>query len=213
MKLAYATWAEKVHQSVSALSRTAKGTTAAAYGGAKPALEVSDATLLAQKTAENLSLAIDYVWKHGLAIRPQTHHVLGFMNAVAKQVSEGLLRPGQSLWRTWDTREKYPTQVLPSEIEVAMELLGADVAAALLDPQQDPVKLAALLEREIDGHIHPYADGCGRTAKLLGAWALLRSGMLPAYFTDRAAYYGAMAASEEEWYKFYRSHVPVLATT
>jgi len=208
MNLEYVTWAAAVHTAVTALSRTAQGATSAAYGGAKPALRVTDPALLAAKTSENLSAAIAYVWDHGPAIRPQLYHVRGFMNALAAVVSKDLLQPGQSLWRTWDTRERYPEQVAVSEIEPAMHMLCADVAAALSDPQHDPVVLAAMLEKQIDGIIHPFADGCGRTAKLLGAWALLRKDMLPAQFTDRVLYYKAMASSEEEWVSFYRVHVP-----
>src|SRR3989344_1628976 len=179
-------WGSAVFTSVSRLSRTAGGLAEAAYGGAKPAIMV-ERDKLVTIVERNLRKTIAHVWAHGPAIRPDTVHVQSFMNAVAAMVSVEVLPPGFGLFRTWDTRERFHRQVAPADILAEYRALCAHIAGRL--DENDPVAVAAELEWELDGRIHPFADGCGRTAKLLGAWILLRGDTLPARFSDRTEYY------------------------
>ncbi len=204
-------WAPALFDSVASLSRTTKGVTEAAYNGQKPPLRITDPDALREKAGANLRHAIVHVWVHGRAVRTHPTHVAGFMNAVATKVSEGLLQPWQSLFRTWDTRGLYPRHVAVDQIVPAMHQASVDIASALQDRpafQKDPVRTAALLEHRLD-RIHPYADGCGRTIMLLGAWILLRADYPPAHFSTREEYYEGIRKSSGEWEAIYRSHLPV----
>lgn len=211
MTLELTVWAPAVFESVTAFSRTAQGESASAYGGQKPALRITDPKELEERVLANLRGAIVHVWTHGAIIRAHHEHILGFMNAVAAKVSSGLLQPGQSLWRTWDTSEQYPEQISPRDIPKAMLELSQNLASAFQNfSEVDPVALAGRLERDIDRHMHPFADGCGRSAKLLGAWVLLRAKLLPARFTNRKEYYATMNAGESQWLAYYRAHIPLM---
>ena len=198
-------WGSAVFASVSRLSRTAGGVTEAAYGGAKPAIVV-ERDKLVEIVERNLRKAIAHVWAHGPAIRSNTVHVQSFMNAVATMISVDVLPPGSGLFRTWDTRERFHRQVAPADILAEYRALCAHIAGRL--DENDPVAVAAELEWELDGRIHPFADGCGRTAKLLGAWILLRGDTLPARFSDRTEYYAVINHPLQEWVAYYRAHIP-----
>ncbi len=203
MALEFDHWSQTLFASVTALSRTAGGATQAAYGGHKPALRITDPAALAQKTEENLRQAISHVWNIGPTVQPRIAHITAFMNAVAAKVSAGLI--DGDLFRTWDTRERYPQQVAPFDILWSMADLSQKLSFnnPLCIKRAHPHRVAATLEREIDWRIHPYADGCGRTAKLLGAWVLLRHGSMPPRFDSKERYYKAMNAGEGEWLAFY----------
>src|SRR3989344_8123766 len=141
-------WGAAIFTSVSRLSRTAGGLTEAAYGGAKPAI-VGERDKLVAIVERNLRKAIVHVWAHGPAIRPDTVHVQSFMNAVATMISIEVLPPGSGLFRTWDTRERFPRQVAPADIPVEYHALCALIAGRL--DEKDPVTVAAELEWELDG--------------------------------------------------------------
>ena len=207
MTFEFERWGSAVFTSVSRLSRTAGGVTEAAYGGAKPAIMVERDKLVAI-VERNLRKAIAHVWAHGPAIRPDTVHVQSFMNAVATTMLVEVLPPGSGLFRTWDTRERLPRQVAPADVPAEYRALCMLMAGRL--NEKDPVTVAAELEWELDGRIHPFADGCGRTAKLLGAWILLRGDMPPAQFTDRTEYYTVINHPLQKWVAYYRAHVPAL---
>lgn len=209
MTFEFEEWASAVFASISRLSRTAGGVSEAAYGGAKPAIVVEREKLVAI-VERNLRNAIAHVWAHGPAIRSDAVHVQAFINAVATTVSVDVNPPGSGLYRTWDTRGKFPRQVTPADILAEYGALCARMAGRL--DEKDPVVVAAEIEWELDGRIHPFADGCGRTAKLLGAWMLLRGDMLPAQFTDRKEYYTVINHPLQEWVAYYRAHVPALVT-
>lgn len=203
MAFTFFEWSQTLHSSISALSRTAKGLTESAYG-AKSALDISGPEL-ETVVKNNLQHSIEYVWAKGPRVHKTPPAIRGFMNAVAKQVSFGLVDPAH-IYRVWDTSAKYPAQVAPKDIEHEMRHFCDSVASSLYD-ERHAIFNAAWVERELDYRIHPFADGCGRTAKLLGAWVLLRAGLPPARFTDRDEYYAAMNAGQNEWAAYYRSKV------
>ena len=202
------TWLKTVCKTVKALSRTANGETATAYNGDKPELLIQNPTELTERAEWNLAEAAMHVFMFGEAIRADPVHILSFMNAVAQKVSAKIFPQQASPWRTWDTRKKYPQQVPPSQIEKDMMRLSTCLANKFRDfKQHDPVEMAALLERELDWGIHPWADGCGRSAKILGAWILFKARLLPATFTDREEYYRSMNSTVANWVAYYRRHV------
>lgn len=196
-------WGDRLLRSITALSRTAQGSNEEAYGGKKQAISLDDPSRLPQIVENNLRTAIRCIWDCGREFHTNGAQ-LQFMNVVAGCVSKDLLPRADSLFRTWDTSDKYPWQISPRRIRAEMDDLAATIRHQI--GTRDTVKLAAEVEREIDWRIHPYADGCGRTAKLLGAWILLSKDLPPALFTDRKEYYFAMG-DWPRWHQYYRDRV------
>lgn len=205
MPLEFQSWSERLYQAVAGLSRTAHGVTEEAYGGNKPALALKGDDLRSIVDG-NLRRAISYVWNYGPAIRQDPVHVQSFINAVATKVSHGLV-PDASLLRTWDTREKYLWQTPPEAVATEYRELCREIAKRIPLFVHHPIDQAAWVERELDWRIHPFSDGCGRTTKLVGAWVLLRGGLMPARFPSSKEYYKHIHHPEQEWVAFYQAHV------
>ena len=121
-------------------------------------------------------------------------------------MSAGLLQQGQSLYCNWKTKFR---QTAPEAIEQECQSFCAWLFEAL-ESGDDPVARAALVEKRLDGEIHPFADGCGRTAKLLAAFVLLRHDIFPPSYRPRSEYYIKINPSDAEWIRYY--HLLSLAT-
>ena len=206
MELNFDIWRERLFTSVSNLSRTSKGATNKAYVE-KPSLLITDPALLRRQTAQNLRLAISHVWIRGPLVKAEKMDVRLFIDTLAARISEELLPPDRRV-RTWELdKKKYPEGLSPHELPLWLPVFYKSVAVILADTGRDPVQSAAWIERVFDARLHPLVDGCGRVAKLLGAWILLCGEKYPAYFCDRDEYYSAMMSSVQIWENFYRAHV------
>jgi hypothetical protein len=210
-KLEFPAWSEAVFASITNLSRTAKGHTEAAYGGTKAALPITDPKLLQERAEANLRRAISKVWSEGCFVTPTSHNLLRFIEEVADTVNDGLVEP-RHRYRQHDTRADYPHQVAPEDISRAMYGFMQELSAELITPPtlRRAVEVAAWVEREFDWRIHPLRDACGRNAKLLGAWMLMRHDLPPAQFANRKEYYGAMEFGQAYWLDYYRSCIKPL---
>jgi hypothetical protein len=207
MKLDIDIWKVRIFSSISNLSRTSAGSANKAYSE-KPALLITDPQKLSTQTAQNLARAIAYVWEQGPLVLPEAGHVRAFIDALSERVSDKLVAPEYRL-RTWELDRKiYPAACSPERIPEVYARFCEGVEMILTSHGATQVRNANWIEREFDSELHPLADGCGRVAKLLGAWILLRRGKYPAHFDDRAEYYAAMRSSQRVWEKFYRDHLP-----
>ena len=73
------------------------------------------------------------------------------------------------------------------------------------EKQLDPDELAAWIEFYIEGTLHPFTDGCGRTAKSVSAFFLKRLGEVLPDYDSRENYYDAMMAGWDEFLDYYKS--------
>jgi Fic family protein len=193
-------WVESVLQALAGLSRTLGGVSDTSSASEKPKLVESEGEALARRTRENLEHALEFLWENSKQHFASPAEVRQFVDALAAKVSKGLLQPGQSLYRTWETKFR---QTPVAEIETEYQRFCEWLFEALADA--DAVKTAALVEKRLDGKIHPFADGCGRTSKLLAAFVLLRAGLSPVSHRSRSEYYSRINASDEEWIRYYRA--------
>lgn len=197
-------WARFEAQSLAnlaATSRTAKGINdVSAGGGKKPKLAVGEGAGLAKKTGQNFREALRIAWD--ALDRPMVteESVRQFVEQVAGMVSRGLLKPGEGLWRTWGTRDNIP----PEEIGKAMKGFVSELHARLNNPRLDPMETAAWVEQRLDGQIHPFSDGCGRTTKIISAFVLARARHPLPRYRDRESYYQTINQSPEAWLRYYR---------
>lgn len=190
-------WIENVLQSLAGLSRTLGGVSDTSSSAEKPKLS-AEGEALAYRTKENLRLALEFLWENRERQFTSDAEVREFVDEVARQVSAGLLQPGQSLYRTWETKFR---QTAPEAIEQEYQNFNKWLYEALASG--DPVATAALVEKRLDGEIHPFADGCGRTAKVLAAFVLLRAGLPPVAHRSRKEYYERINESDEDWIHYY----------
>jgi len=139
----------------------------------------------------------------------------GLVEAVAKQINGGLLKEGQ-LIRSGADSDKYPYTRL-ADLEPALEEFYDSFFDKLQDPDTDPIDLAAWVEYRIDLADHFFADGCGKTAKAVSAWVLMRADQpLPTYrgrdelyvhapTTIRAQDPAKAAQEERAWQAYYKT--------
>ncbi len=194
-------WIQSVLQALAGLSRTLGGVSDTSSAAEKPKL-ADEGEALARRTRENLEQALEFLWENRERRFASPAEARQFVDALAEKVSAGLLQPGQPLYRTWETKFR---QTPVAKIEAAYSSFCEWLFGALADA--DAVKIAALVEKRLDGEIHPFADGCGRTSKLLAAFVLLRAGFPPVMHRSRKEYYERISASDEEWICYYRALV------
>lgn len=196
----YASFEEKALEGIQKTSRTAKGVSDTSSSADKQKLAVEEGDKLAAKTAENVRGALRMAWNARDREFKSADEVHEFTEGLARQVSSGLLPAGQGLYRTWETPND---QTSPGEVKVATRKFSEQLYEKL---DEDPVATAAWAEKQM-AKIHPWADGVGRTTKVLGAFVLARGGLKPATYPDMKTYYAEIKKSPESWEKFYRTMV------
>lgn len=195
------TWISRVLGCLAGMSRTLGGVSDTSVAAEKPKLAAEEGAGLAAITAENLERALEFLWESREWTLASAAEVCVFVDALATKVSAGLLRSGQSLYRTWETKFRQTAVVkIEEEYQRFAEWLHGAFANG-----KDSVETAALIEKRLDAEIHPFADGCGRTAKILAAFVLLRAGLNPPAYRSRAEYYATITRSDAEWLSYYRS--------
>lgn len=108
-------------------------------------------------------------------------------------------RPGT--YKKGDYRVAGDVGAEPEEVPLLMASLLDEVNEAMAAPsaEQDALTIAAYLHADLVD-IHPFADGNGRTARLLMNLVLMRLDAPPCSIStdDRLAYFGALDAYHEE---------------
>ncbi|OPY38425.1 MAG: Fic/DOC family protein [Methanoregula sp. PtaU1.Bin051] len=197
-------WSERVLKTVSSFSRTIHGISDTSSATEKPKLTVKEGKQLIDRTSRNLLQAIEYLWVNRSISFITSLEVQDFIDSLAMIISDGLLQQGQSLYRTWDTQygQTHPSEISEQYHEFCKWFLST------MD-SHDPAATAAIVEKRLNGEIHPFSDGCGRTSMLLAAFVLLRHDINPAVYHSRKEYFELIGKSnDEEWIRYYRSLLP-----
>lgn len=181
-------------------SRTATGVSDTSSSDDKPKLTVEGAGL-AQKSKENFTGALRMAWSAKDQSFESPAEVLNFTEQIAGKVSDGLLQPGQGLYRTWATEND---QLDPAKIPGAMKDLTTKLHARLQDPAK-AVETAAWLEKSL-AHIQPWADGVGRTTKALSAMVLARGGVKLPVYPESKTYYQQIQSPD--WPRHFAEMIP-----
>lgn len=108
-------------------------------------------------------------------------------------------RPGT--FKKGDYRVADDVGAAPEEVPGLVKALAAEVQEALLSEsaEKNALTIAAYLHAQLVD-IHPFADGNGRTARLLMNYVLLKLNGAPCTISadDRLAYFGALDAFHQE---------------
>ncbi len=110
-----------------------------------------------------------------------------FIEDIAKTLNGGILKDSVLIREGLDS-QKYPYTKI-ADLEQAMSGFYAELTEKLNDPDQDPIELAAWVEYNIDLTHHFFADGCGKTAKVISAFVLMRKNLSLPNYTTRGDYY------------------------
>ena len=168
----------------------------------KPKLAVTEGADLACRADSALVEAL--TWAIGVKpAKPTAQQMKKLIRGIATRVNAGLLKPGVGIWRTHVTKFR---QTKPGrKLRRALKGFYRDLAAKL-KRGKDFIAVAAWIEWQFDARIHPLADGCGRSTKVLVAWVLNRAGFdkLPNY-PSRTIYYQMVVRSLSEWTAYYRT--------
>lgn len=191
-------------------SRTADGISDTSSSKEKPSLQ-TEGSKLKDKATENFKKVINSIWQNRYIKLDSLQELREFIENIATQISDGLLQNGQSLFRTWQT--KYEHQTSPENIEREFQKFIETLFKNMHQEHPDPIALAAWAEQEIDSHIHPFADGCGRTSKAVSSWILSRYHMPLPNWESRKNYYSHIDFGDNtlsSWTNYYRSRVEYL---
>ncbi|MBP9738232.1 hypothetical protein KBD20_00940 [Candidatus Saccharibacteria bacterium] len=165
-----------------ATSRTAGGVVDTSASATKQESMVGgmSSEQVADTAVENFTEAIGVLFEHRGEMFESPEDLRGFVEAVAAQINGGIVKEGMLIRSGADSLKYAYTKV--AELDSAMEEFYSTFLDRLNDPNTDPVELAGWVEYRIDLTDHFFADGCGKSAKALSAWVLMRAGHdLPTY--------------------------------
>ncbi len=136
---------------------------------------------LADTTRNNITQAFDFVYenKNLPLISPQV--LRDFIDQIARIVNQGIVSDENLILRSGSNSHKY-FYVDTRYIERFYQSFVNQFFEKLNDPVITSVDLAAWVEWNIDFCGHIFVDGCGRIAKVVSAWLLMRDNSdLPDY--------------------------------
>lgn len=171
-------------------SRTAKGVVDTSASPDKAGKMAADLTpdKAAERAQSNFKNAIKELFSNRDRSFQSPNELRTFIEGMAMKVNQGILKEGESVIRGGADSPKYPYTRI-ANLESAMTQFYDELHARLADPNEDPVKLAAWAEYRIDMTDHFFADGCGKMAKAVSAFILMRARLpLPTY-KNRDEYY------------------------
>ena len=187
-KIPVETYLQDASRNLLAMSRTAQGVvdTSASAEKAESMTGVSGETA-ADLAKQNFETAIREAYENKERRFESPEDLRNFIEGLAETVNSGIVKEG-SLIRASDSN-KYP-YVRIANLENYMDKFYQGLYERVQDPEADPVESAAFAEFGIDFGGHFFADGCGKTAKIVSSFVLMRHNhKLPEYKGGRSAYY------------------------
>ena len=187
-KIPVETYIQDANRNLMAMSRTAQGVvdTSASAKKAESMTGVSGETA-ADLAKQNFETAIREAYNNREKEFESPEDLRSFIEGLAATVNSGIVKEG-NLIRTSDS-EKYPYARI-ANLEDYMDKFYRELYERIQDPKADPIESAAFAEFGIDFGGHFFADGCGKTAKVVSSFVLMRHDhKLPEYKGGRSAYY------------------------
>jgi len=177
---------------IEASSRSAHGEETEMAG--KPSLSLKDTELI-QRVDANTREAAAFAWAHRNDALTTPEDVHSVIEGIGTRVNNGLV---PTLYREHETGRNVPVAQMRSELTT----FERELATRIDHP--DVVATAAWVEREFDARIHPFADGVGRSTKLLSGLVLARAGHALPRYGDRTTYYAKAVQSVPVFTEYYR---------
>ena len=180
---------EDANRNLLATSRTANGTVDVSASSTKAESMASiDGNEAAEKAKDNFNKSIISLFEQRDRDFATPDEMKDFIEEIAAQINEGIVKEG-SLIRSGVDSDKYPYTRL-EDLPTAMQNFYTELQQRLSDANSDPIETAAFCEYHIDLVDHFFADGCGKVAKAISSYVLMREGLpLPEYKGGRKEYY------------------------
>lgn len=188
------TLAATLYRNILITSLTARGQEASKERRGKVRLGITGAAL-ASRVQMNTRLVAEVIAR-SIAER---WSVAETVERIIEATHRGFPRAARE-WRKAPTGERWGPvryQKIPGEVRRFKRGLNQNL------DRWDPERLAAWAEWMWDEHIHPLGDGCGRTAKAIGAWVLARRGLELPDYGSREAYLAAIASGLRAFTAYY----------
>jgi len=141
----------------------------------------------ASRALENFKRAVEYAYEHRDEEFADTDEIRGFVEHLVQMINNGIVAHG-ILIREGQDSPKYPYTRI-EKLGEAMAEFYETLLATLDDEAVDPRELAAWIEYRIDLTDHFFADGCGKAAKAISAWILMRRGYKFPHYRGREDLY------------------------
>jgi 8-oxo-dGTP diphosphatase len=165
-------------------------------------------TQVSNLAIENLKDAFEFVYSNKNLMVYDAAILKQFISEVAWRSNKGFIRDKASLLRVGDNSHKYD-YVDTTDVAGFYDAFVQELLSRIKDIDIDPVETAAWIEWNMDFSGHLFSDGCGRVAKLISSWLLMRRDLrLPDYKKDafgfatvRESYRKRFAIREKVSYK------------
>ena len=165
---------------LAATSRTARGIvdTSASADKAEKMMGGTGAEV-AERAVANFTSAIEKLFEARDTQFKDAAELRTFVEGIAQEINAGITKEGV-LIRESDS-EKFPYTRI-KDLESAMNNFYEELFERLQNKDTDSVELAAWIEYRVDLSDHFFADGCGKAAKAISSWTLMRNKhILPTY--------------------------------
>lgn len=136
---------------------------------------------LADTTRNNVIQAFNFVYDNKNLPFSSPQVVRDFIDQIARIINQGIVNNEELIIRNGSNSHKY-FYVDTKRVEKFYQSFTSQLYKRLGNPSITPVALAAWVEWNIDFCGHIFVDGCGRIAKVISTWVLMRGNSdLPDY--------------------------------
>ena len=126
-----------------------------------------------QSVQSNINNAFQYIFDNKNLIINSSASLKRFINEVACIVNKDLIVDKKYLFRNGKNSSKY-NYINTKFVDKFYNFFIDDLYLKLIDIEPNYIKIAAWVEWNIDFVGHIFSDGCGRIAKLISSWVLMR---------------------------------------
>ena len=201
-------YTQAMMKNLSLTSRTAEGTVDTSASADKAAKMVEGLTpeQTADQAKTNFETAVNQIYTERGQTFTSPDELRQFVESLAQTVNQGITQEGV-LIRSGEDSTKFPYTKVENLAE-RMDQFYQELFFRLNNPKEDPTALAAWAEFRIDQTDHFFADGCGKTAKLVSAWVMMRADRPVPDYTQHGQIEANLPAVRAEYYKHAAKTVP-----
>lgn len=174
---------DKLLRNISDTSRTFGGELNVTASKDKPQLidQSNSKEDLARITKRNIVRVFDFAYNNKNLILLSPQILRDFIDQIAWLVNQDIVKDEKFLLRRGSDSRRY-FYVGTKYVDGFYESFVNQLYKKLNSPETSPVTLAAWIEWNVDFCGHIFSDGCGRIAKILSSWVLMRANLnLPDY--------------------------------
>lgn len=159
----------------------------------------------------NLNWAFDFIYTNRYLPISDVAVLRNFIDQVSKIVNKDIITDESLLIRQGANSHKY-NYVDTRHVEVFYDEFVNRLYHKLMHVDSSTIETAAWIEWNIDFTGHIFSDGCGRIAKLISTWSLMRrNGSLPEYTLGQGEYESVRASYRKRF--AVRENIPYIEPT